>query len=580
MTTNLTALRLIGLTLLSFALSRPCPADVRLPAIFGSHMVLQQDAKIPVWGWAEAGEAVTVTVGDHKANTTTDATGKWRVDLEPMPAGTAPLSMTVAGKNTLTLTDVLVGDVWVCSGQSNMEFGMNRGETGPADILKADDPQIRLFVVEKVISLDPKDDTKGMWALCTPKTVAWFSAVGYYFGRELRQKYNRPVGLIADNWGGTPAQAWTSLTALQKDPPFTNYITPYQKIVADFPAANEAYTKLQADYLEQAKQYQSHLDPTYVAAMKVWNEASRQAAAAGQVAPPRPVAPQPMPKAPLLPQGGPSTASVLFNGMIAPIIPYTIKGVIWYQGEANTGAGIEYRTLFPRMINDWRERWNEGNFPFLFVQLANLTAAQKMPSEGGWALLREAQLMTLSLPNTGMAVVIDIGNPLDIHPKDKADVAHRLFLAARHVAYGEDLVYSGPIYDTMKIDGNKIRVSFKNTGTGLQMGVPPWSPTGVIPPAPTELKGFAIAGADQVWSWAKAEIEGGEVVVSSDQVAAPVAVRYGWATNPPCNLYNVEGLPASPFRTDDWTDPAPPPRPPTPSAPPAPVPSPTPAPTP
>jgi sialate O-acetylesterase len=279
-----------------------------------------------------------------------------------------------------------------------------------------------------------------------------------------------------------------------------------------------------------------------------------------------------------LPQGGAGGPTVLYNGIVAPLIPYAIKGVIWYQGEANVGNGIEYRALFPRMIIDWRERWNEGNFPFLFVQLANLNAAQTKPSEGGWALLREAQLMTLSLPNTAMAVSVDIGNPLDIHPKDKVDVAQRLFLAARHIAYGEELVYSGPIYDKMTVEGNKIRLSFKHTGSGLQMSAPPWSPTGAPLTPPTELKGFAIAGADKNWAWAKAEIDGNQIVVSSDQVPDPVAVRYGWATNPPCNLYNKEGLPASPFRTDDWEEAAVAPHAPAPAPASAATPTPTPAP--
>ena len=575
MSKHLASFRFLGLALLLLVQVSPAAANVRLPAIFGSHMVLQQDSKIPVWGWADPGEAVSVALGDHTAKTTAGADGKWRVNLDPVPGGTAPLSLTVTGKNSVKLDDVLVGDVWLCGGQSNMEFNLNRGENGPADALKATDPLIRLFVVYKDIALDPKDDTAGKWALCTPTTVSWFSSVGYYFGRSVRQKYNRPVGLIASYWGGTPAQAWTSLSALQKDPPFTNYVDAYNKLVADFPAASAAYPKLQADYVEQQKQYLAHLDPAYVEAMKVWNEANQQATAKGQVSPPRPKAPQPSPKGPALPQGGPSGPTVLFNGMIAPILPYAIKGVIWYQGEANAGNGYEYRTLFPRMITDWRDRWGEGDFPFLFVQLANLGRPQVKPSEGSWAYLREAQLMALSLPNTGMAVAVDIGNPLDIHPKDKVDVAKRLFLAAQHVAYGENLVYSGPIYDTMKVEGNKIRLTFKDTGSGLQMSLPPWSPTGVLPPAPTELTGFAIAGADKNWAWAKAEIDGNDVVVSSNQVPAPVAVRYGWATDPPCNLYNKEGLPASPFRTDDWDKPVTPPQPAAPAPAPAASPSPT-----
>jgi sialate O-acetylesterase len=286
--------------------------------------------------------------------------------------------------------------------------------------------------------------------------------------------------------------------------------------------------------------------------LKQWQAAADQAKASGQPAPPKPVPSAPMPQAPGSPDPSLVTPTTLYNGIIAPLIPYAIKGVIWYQGEENGAAGREYRTLFPRLITDWRDKWNQGDFPFLFVQLANYLPPQVKPSEGGWAELREAQLMALSLPNTGMAVAIDVGDAATIHPADKLDVGLRLALAARHVAYKQDLVYSGPIYNTMTVEGNKIRVTFKETGGGLQMGTPPRTPTGVPPPTPTELTGFAIAGADKNFVWAKARIEGNTVVVSSDQVASPVAVRYGWAFNPPCDLYNKEGLPASPFRTDDW----------------------------
>jgi sialate O-acetylesterase len=378
--------------------------------------------------------------------------------------------------------------------------------------------------------------------------------VGYFFGRELRHTLNRPIGLIDTSWGGTPAQAWTSLSGLQKDPPFADYIASYQKVVTDYPKAKEAYPAALAAYQEQAKQWKETVAPTWTAALKQWQEDVNQAKAGGHPAPPSPQPSSLPPSEPNLPEGPPQTPTVLYNGMIAPLIPYAIKGVIWYQGEANAGNGLEYQTLFPRMISDWREKWNQGDFPFLFVQLPNFSWPQSKPSEGGWACLREAQLKTLALSNTGMAVTIDIGDG-DLHPKDKLDVGLRLAQAAKHVAYGQDVVYSGPIYDSMKIEGNKIRLTFKNTGSGLQMSTPPWTPPGTTVPAPTELTGFAIAGPDQNWVWAKAQIDGNTVVVSSDQVASPVAVRYGWANNPPCNLYNKEGLPASPFRTDDWPEP-------------------------
>ena len=570
MTIHPAFLRHAGRSLLvSFLLSGAiCQADVHLPAIFGSHMVLQQDMKIPIWGWASAGEAVTVALGDHTAKVTADASGKWRVDLDPVTTTASPLTLTVTGKNSLKFDDVLVGDVWMCSGQSNMQFGLSGVMNAPAEIAKADDPQLRLFSVSSPQALDPQTDLKGTWIVCSPATIGGFSAVGYYFGRELRHTLNRPIGLINTARGGMPAQAYTSLSGLQKDPPLSHYVDDYQKIAADSPKAKEAYPAALAAYNDQLKQWKDVNGAAYDAATKQWQNAVNQAAAKGQPGPLRPQFNPPQPKAPDLPVGPPSTPTVLYNGLIAPLIPYALKGVIWYQGESNAGNGLEYRTLFPRMISDWREKWNQGDFPFLYVQLANYMGhqiSQTTPGEvSGWAFVREAQLKTLSLPNTGMAVIIDIGEAGNIHPRDKLDVGLRLALAAKHITYGQNLVYSGPIYDAMKVEGNKIRLSFKQTGSGLQMSAPPWTPTGVPAPAPTELTGFAISGADQNWVWGKAQIDGNTVVVSSDRVASPVAVRYGWANNPACNLYNKEGLPASPFRTDDWTGSKP-----TPAAPPA-----------
>jgi sialate O-acetylesterase len=567
--------RFVGLSLLLFVSAMPSMADVHLPAIFGDHMVLEQDTKIPVWGWADAREAVTVTLGDHTAKTTADVNGKWRVDLDPLITTATPLTLTVTGKNALNFKDVLVGDVWVCSGQSNMEFDLGGDWNGKhtfggaanaaTAVPAANDPQLRLFVVLKKIALEPEPDVVGKWEVCTPDSAALFSAVGYFFGQELRHTLNRPIGLIGTYWGGQPAQAFTSLSGLQKDPPFANYVGTYEKIAAAYPKAKADYPTALAAYKDKLKAWNETVAPTYNPILKQWQDAVAQAKASGQPAPPKPAPSSPMPKGPPMPEGGPSTPTVLYNGMIAPLIPYAIKGAIWYQGESNAGNGLEYQTLFPRMISDWREKWNQGDFPFLYVQLANYMAPQSKPSEGGWAYLREAQLKTLSLPNTGMASAIDIGNAADIHPRDKLDVGLRLALAAKHIAYGQNLVYSGPIYDSMTVEGNKIRLTFKQTGSGLQMSTPPWTPTGIPAPAPTELTGFAIAGANKNWVWAQAQIDGNTVVVSSDQVASPVAVRYGWANNPPCNLYNKEGLPASPFRTDDWTDAKPAPQPPSPA---------------
>jgi sialate O-acetylesterase len=564
--------RFVGLSLLFFFFIsvRPSLANVRLSGIFGSHMVLEQDIKIPVWGWADPGEDVTVTLGDHTAKTKADANGNWRVDLDPEKTTATPLTLTVTGKNSLKFDDVLIGDVWICSGQSNMEFSFKWGpHNAVTELPKADEPQLRLFNVIKNISLKPVTDLKGEWKVCSPTSVVDFSAVGYFFGRELCHSLNRPIGLISAPWSGLPAQSFISLSALQKAPSFGNYTSNYGYIADKYPKDKEAYPAILAEWQAKWKQWNETVIPAYNQSLKQWQTAADQAKASGQPAPPKPTPPTPNFKYPNGPYVEPSTPTVIYNGMIAPLIPYAFKGVIWYQGESNGGKiayengfifadesnaykGGEYQTLFPRLISDWREKWNQGDFPFLYVQLANFTKPQVEPSEGGWAYLREAQLKTLALPNTGMAVIIDIGDPNSIHPKDKLDVGLRLALAAKHVAYGQDIVYSGPIYDSMTVEGNKIRLTFKDTGSGLQMSAPPWTPTGVVAPAPTELTGFAIAGADKKWVWAKAQIDGNTVVVSSDQVAAPVAVRYGWASNPACDLYNKEGLPASPFRTDNW----------------------------
>ncbi len=536
-------------------------AEVKLPAIFGSHMVLQQESKIPVWGTAEPGEAVTVTLGDHTSKTTADAKGKWQANLEPMPTNSTPLTLTVAGKNSLVFDDVLVGDVWICSGQSNMEFALSgaRSFGGAANqataVPAANDPQLRLFIVKHKVSLEPEANVTGEWKVCTPDSAGLFSAVGYFFGQELRKTLQRPVGLIGTYWGGMPAQAFTSLKGLQKEPPFTHYVAEYQKMVANLPAAQAAFPAALADFQAKLQAWNASDDGKgYQVTIQNW----KQGMASGKPVTRGPGAPASQPKPPQAPEGPPNTPTVLFNGMIAPLMPLAIKGTIWYQGESNADNAAEYRTLFPRMIVDWREAWHEGDFPFLFVQLASFKEPQKEPSEGGWAYLREAQLDALSLPNTGMAVTIDLGAPRDIHPKDKLDVGLRLAQAAKHVAYHQDVVYSGPIYRSMKVEGNTIRLSFQQTGSGLQMSVPPWTFDGVAPRTPSELTGFAVAGADKKWHWAKAKIDGISVVVSSDAVAAPVAVRYGWANDPACNLYNKEGLPASPFRTDDWVDDAPP----------------------
>ena len=532
--------------------SSPLRADVKMPAIFGDHMVLQQDIALPVWGTADPGENVTVEVGNESGSSTAGADGTWRVNLAPLSTGTTPLTMTVAGKNNLKFEDVVVGDVWLCSGQSNMEFALTSAHNAQTEIPKATDSKLRIFLVKNKASIEPLTDVEGKWELSSPESVPKFSAIAYFFGRELRSKLDRPIGLIGSYWGGTPAQSWVSLSGLQKSPPFQNYITAYQKNAADFPQASADYPGKMAAYTASLAQWQQTYGAADQAAQNKWNAAVVAAKAANQVPPEQPKPTVPAPKPPVPPDGGKGGPVGLYNGMIAPLIPYAMKGVIWYQGESNSGNPTEYMTLFPRLIADWREKWGQGDFPFLFVQLAKFNLS--WIGTTGWAHLREVQLKSLSTPNTGMAVAYDVGDPNNIHPKDKLDVGLRLALVAEHVAYGKDLVYSGPIYDSMQVTGNSITLNFSQTGSGLVIGTAPWNASGVVPPSNEKLVGFTIAGADKNWVPADAKIDGLTVVVSSPRVSQPVAVRYAWGNAPDCNLYNREGLPASPFRTDDWTD--------------------------
>ncbi|UCF14994.1 MAG: hypothetical protein JSW59_16420, partial [Phycisphaerales bacterium] len=348
------------------------------------------------------------------------------------------------------------------------------------------------------------------WSLCSPESVPGFSAVGYFFGRELHKELNVPIGLVHTSWGGTPAEAWTRREVLEAHDQFEPILARQADIIARYP---QAY-----------REYEQKLEE--------WNKAAEKAKADGEKPPRKPGAPR-GPDHPHSPAG-------LYNGMISPLVPYGIQGAIWYQGESNAGRAYQYRRLFPAMIKNWRKDWRQGNFPFLFVQLANFRATKEEPDESNWAELREAQSMTLSLPNTGMATIIDIGDANDIHPRNKQDVGKRLALWALAETYKKNLVYSGPIYESMKVESGKIRLSFDHVGSGL------------VARGGEALTGFAIAGADRKFVWADARIDGNTVVVGSDDVDKPVAVRYAWADNPVCNLYNKENLPASPFRTDDW----------------------------
>jgi sialate O-acetylesterase len=402
------------------------------------------------------------------------------------------------------------GEVWVCSGQSNMAMQVQSSNDSKEEIAAADYPNIRLFTVSRKVAQKPLNDCQGSWSQCSPETVPSFSAVGYFFGRKLHQELNVPIGLIHTSWGGTPAEAWTRIELLKANPDFEPILARHAERLANFPRAKREYS----EKLEQ------------------WKQAAEKAKVEGKNPPRRP-------RAPLGPDN-PHSPAGLYNGMIAPLIPYGIQGAIWYQGESNASRAYQYRRLFPTMITNWRKDWRQGNFPFLFVQLANFMDTKPDPGESAWAELREAQTMTLSLPNTGMATIIDIGEAKDIHPKNKQDVGKRLALWALAETYNNDIVYSGPLYKSMKIEGGRIRLSFDHVGGGL------------VSRGDEILKGFAVAGADREFVWADAEIDGNTIVVGSDKVAEPVAVRYGWADNPVCNLYNKEGLPAGPFRTDGW----------------------------
>ena len=463
---------LVCLTLLATAAF----AAVKPHALFSDNAVLQQGISVPIWGTANNGEKVTVKFEGQTAATTAKG-GRWMVRLKPLRAG-GPSSMTISGENTIELKNILVGEVWICSGQSNMQFGLKSATNGEAAIAASADPMIRLFTVPRDPRYVPQADVVGAWEECGPDTVPNFTAVGYFFGRDLRKALNVPVGLINDSYGGTRAEAWTACRALEE---------PCKK--PDDPEA----------------------------------------------------------------KANPNDAGALYNGMIAPIIPYALRGAIWYQGESNAGGAFKYRTHFPAMIRNWREDWKQGDFPFLFVQLAPFQKIVPEPQESAWAELREAQLLTtVNCPNTGMAVITDIGDPADIHPKQKEPVGGRLALAARAIAYGEKIVYKGPTYDALlrvfiggsiKVWGDRAIVSFDSD-----------SLDGGLIAKGGEMTGWAIAGEDRKFYNARAVIRDDKatVIVSSPDVPRPVAVRYGWADCPVVNLFNAQGLPASPFRTDDF----------------------------
>ncbi len=640
----------LGLVLLVTACNFSSPAShIELPPLFSDHMVLQRNQNIIVWGKATPDEKVTVTFNRQKAEIVADEDSSWQVTLAPEPAG-GPFELTIAGEETITISDVLVGEVWLASGQSNMEWPLQATNNAEAEIAAANDNMLRLFTVRKSVAGTPQTIIPADgWELTTSETVGSFSAVAYFFGRTLRQSLDVPVGLIHSSWGGTPAEAWTSAGALVEHPDYTEAVeailadpAPYDMMVSmenwlkaiqendrgfsgDTPAWAAAgfddndwatmslpglweedalpdydgsvwfrrhvtlpagwqdkdlilklamvddidQTWVNGDLVGSTNQYNAPREYTVPAsALKagdnvitirvldtgggggIWGEAddmtlglpdgsARALSLAGDWKY-REAIDFEATKIPPRPGGQQNAPTVLYNAMIHPLLPYTIKGAIWYQGESNASRAHQYQTLFPMMIEDWREKWGY-DIDFHFVQLANFMQQQQNPSEAeDWPELREAQTMALDLPHTGMAVTIDIGEAGDIHPRNKQDVGYRLAQSALNITYGQENVPAGPLYKDFSVDGNEIRITFDNAANGLKT-----SDGGPI-------KGFAIAGEDQQFYWADTRIEGSNVIVSSPHVTNPVAVRYGWANNPTVNLYNTEDLPASPFRTDEW----------------------------
>jgi sialate O-acetylesterase len=500
-TLRLPSLQILFLLIaLTVALSVKARADVTLPSLLADHVVMQRGVPVHVWGMAAPHEAVSVTFrGETKAGTA-DEDGRWSVFLSPGEAG-GPFQLRIKATNTIVLDDILVGDVWVASGQSNMEFPMTGLVNPQAEIAAAQYPKIRLFLVKHKPADYPLEniESKG-WAACTPETVADSSAVAYFFARHLQQKLGVPIGLIESSWGGTAAESWTSLHALAAD----------ASLMPVFAARAKTLDEESTTVLHQQREERE------------FQQALAQAKADGK----------PLPWRQWHPDFAAWAPAALYNGMIAPLTPFAIRGVIWYQGEANASPDRAslYARLFQTMIRDWRNAWGEGDFPFLFVQIANWNTE---PGEL-WPDVRNAQRQALALKNTGMAVTIDIGDPDDIHPKNKQDVGLRLALAARAITYGEKIEWSGPLYRQVTQEEHALRVWFDHAGGLMAKGA--------------TVTGFEVAGADGKYSVAEAKIEGTSVVVSSPAVPTPISVRYGWAANPACNLFNKEGLPASPFQ--------------------------------
>lgn len=632
----------LSLLLLCFCIS--AIAEIKLPHIFSDNMIIQRDKPVRIWGSADKNEKIEVSFNGQKKATKANAAGEWSVTLQPMTYG-GTNTLTVKGKsNTVTFSNILIGDVWLCSGQSNMEWTVKDVNNAPMEIATAQHPNIRSFNVVKDMATAPKSDLNGSWTVCSPETVKDYSAVGYFFAKELYEKTGIPIGIINSSWGGTDIETWIPESSFKTLPESfslrykgTSLGDNFEAFVKENDVKKLAYEKAVNNERGIAEQWQNlPIDATWksIEVPKIWEETEIGNAdgyvwfkytinipkeAAGKKAtiqlgtiddnditwingvkvgetnaynanrvyeipanviregantitvrvydgaggggfygnPDKlfilsegqkyPLAGQWKYKASVLTSDfGYVNVSpnmhpyLLYNAMINPLVPFAIKGVTWYQGENNAGEAYKYRTLFPLLINSWREKWND-EFPFYWVQLANFMAEDKQPADSEWAELREAQTLTLSVPHTGQATIIDIGEADDIHPRNKQDVGKRLSLISLNKDYGQkDIVIYGPMFKSMEITGAKAVLSFDYTGGGLETT----NKYGYV-------NGFAIAGADNKFVWAKAYIDGDKVVVYNEKISNPVSVRYAWGNNPDVNLYNKEGLPAVPFRTDN-----------------------------
>ena len=489
-------------------------AELKLPAIISDHMVLQQKQANPIWGWDTAGTKISVTFSGQTKTAEADADGKWTVRLDAVPANAQPQTLVIEGTTKREIQDVLVGEVWMCSGQSNMGFQLKEDWNGDLEALASKLPNLRLIKVPQVGTQESKTDFNGAWKASVQDSAAGFSAVGLLFGRYLHEILEVPVGLIDNSWGGSAAEAWVRRSSLESD--------------SRFALLMENTAKKEADLQSQKA------EDDYAAAVEKHNAAVETAKAEGK----------PAPRAPQSPKSwltGNQRPGNIFNGIVHPTLGYGLKGVIWYQGESNAGRAHEYRELFPFMIAQWRKEWAQGDFPFYWVQLADFNPEAAKPGDSTWAELREAQTKTMQLPNTGQAVIIDLGEGRDIHPRNKHDVAARLVRWALVKDYGFTLPFRSPEYQSLQIEGAKATVTLDCFGSFLR----PFDVEAAV--------GFALCGEDKVWQPAKGKVVGkNKVEVTSDAVPVPIAVRYAWADNPVCNLFSNDGLPITPFRTDTF----------------------------